>query len=308
MKMTLRDRVIVLALLLFVMVYGGYQLLWIPSGEKISALEQSKAEIEGLTADITPLLKQSEAMNAETKRLQESIDTIKTTGGNTLTKEEFLLYLGKCTTAGGVKLLGFSDLGEEESNGIYKVKFNFELQGSPSGINTILADIDSMGVKYSAGSVSYRQIQDYDFLKRFFDSKTNLPWYKEPEKPDEQEQTTEELLPSDEIPLPSMPDTSELFPFVPEVTPGIETTPTPDTLAPTEEAKDKNITDRLDELLEQTSYMGEYKVIFLTNTQEPDALETVPGQDMRLSVTICFLMFEKPDLSNSFMAEQSEGI
>ena len=58
---------------------------------------------------------------------------------------------------------GFSDLGEDESNGIYKAKFNFELQGSASSLNTVLSDIDRMGVKYSVGSVSYRQLGDYDF-------------------------------------------------------------------------------------------------------------------------------------------------
>lgn len=307
MKMTLRDRIIVLTLLLFVMVYGGYQLLWVPLGERISALEQSKSEMEGLTADITPLLRQSEAMSAETKRLQESIDTIKKMGDKTLTKEEFLLYLGKCATAGGVKLLGFSDLGEDESNGIYKAKFNFELQGSASSLNTVLSDIDRMGVKYSVGSVSYRQLGDYDFLKRFFDAETNLPWCKEPENQDGPEQQTEEPLFPEEMPFPSLPDTTELFPTAPKSTPpDVEPIPTPDTPAPSEESKEKSITERLDELLEQTSQTVSYQVVFLTNI--PDDLETVSGQEMRLAVTICFLMFEKPGLSNSFMTEQAEGI
>lgn len=251
MKMTARDRIIVLILLLATVIYGGYQMLWIPSSEKISALEKSKAEIQGLTADITPLLKQSETMRTETETLQKSIDDIKMAGGKTLTKEEFLLYLGKCATANGVKLLGFSDLGTEDSNGIYKAKFNFELQGSAGSINTILSDIDNMSVKYSVGSVSYRQMKDYDFLKRFFDSDTKLPWYKEPKKKDEQqEQQDEALLPPEETPLPSQPGFPEVFTSVPESA----------------------------------------------------------GDNMRLAVTICFLMFEKPDISNSFMAQQSEGI
>lgn len=306
MKMTARDRIIVLILILAAVIYGGYQLLWIPSSDKISALEKFKAEIQGLTADITPLLKQSETMRTENETLKKSIDDIKMAGGKTLTKEEFLLYLGKCATANSVKLLGFSDLGAEDSNGIYKAKFNFELQGSAASINTTLADIDKMGIRYSVGSVSYRQIQSYGFLTRFFDRNTELPWYKEPKKKDEQQD--EALLPPEETPILLQPNFPEVLPPVPELVPDIQPSPTPDIQAPTEEPKDKSITDRLDELLEQTRFSGKFKVVLLTNVQEPDDSETIAGDDMRLAVTLCFLMFEKPDISNSFMTQQSEGL
>ena len=225
MKLTLRDKVIVLALLLAIAIYGGYQMLWTPLGEKISELETSKSKVEGFTADITPLLEQSKALSAEKNRLEQSVDTLKETKSKTLTKEEFLLYLGKKTTSSGVKLLTFNDFGTEEKGGIYKAKFDFELQGSAASINSILSAIDQMGVKYSVASLSFRQDKDYDYLKRFFDSTTKLPWYQAAE----------------------------------------------------------------------------------TEEQQEEFVEVVSSNDMRLAVTIYFFMFEKPDSSNSFMA-QSGGI
>ncbi len=135
------------------------------------------------------------------------------------------MYLGKKTTSSGVKLLTFNDFGTEEKGGIYKAKFDFELQGSAASINSILSAIDQMGVKYSVASLSFRQDKDYDYLKRFFDSTTKLPWYQAAE----------------------------------------------------------------------------------TEEQQEEFVEVVSSNDMRLAVTICFFMFEKPDSSNSFMA-QSEGI
>lgn len=230
MKLTVRDKVIVLILLLSMVIYGGYQMLWLPLGTKISELETSKSQIQGLTADITPLLKQSETLSAEKNRLEKSVDDIKVTKSKILTKEEFLLYLGKYATSNGVKLLTFNDFGTEEKGGIYKAKFDFELQGSAANINGILSAVDQMDVKYSVASLSYRQAKDYGYLKRFFDSVTKLPWYKEAEKTEEQQE---------EIQAP------------------------------------------------------------------PD--ESISNSDMRLAVTISFFMFEKPDGSNSFMA-QAEGI
>ena len=230
MKLTVRDKVIVLTLLLSMVIYSGYRMLWLPLGTKISELETSKSQIEGLTADIIPLLKQSETLGAEKNRLEKSVDDIKELKAKTLTKEEFLWYLGKSATSSGVKLLTFNDFGTEEKGGIYKAKFDFELQGSAANINHILSTIDQMDVKYSVSSLSYRQAKDYDYLKRFFDSMTKLPWYKAAEKAEEQQ---------DEI------------------------------------------------------------------QGEPD--ESISSSDMRLAVTISFFMFEKPDGSNSFMA-QSEGI
>ena len=93
MKLTLRDKVIVLTLFLAIVIYGGYQMLWMPLGEKISELEISKSKVEGFIADITPLLEQSKALSAEKNRLEQSVDSIKETKSKTLTKEEFYCIL-----------------------------------------------------------------------------------------------------------------------------------------------------------------------------------------------------------------------
>ena len=57
-------------------------------------------------------------------------------------------------------------------------------------------------------------------------------------------------------------------------------------------------------LLQQTSYTTQkpYKVVFLTNTQnEPPKAEYKAGQQMRLNVTVCLIMYNEPSFENSFL-------
>ena len=49
---------------------------------------------------------------------------------------------------------------------------DMELKGNGADINKVLTDIENLGVKYSIGSVSYRQNEQYDYLKRFYDDLT----------------------------------------------------------------------------------------------------------------------------------------
>lgn len=149
MKTTMRDRIIILCLLLCVGLYGGYKLLWIPAGANIAKLEQKKAEVLGLAADITPVLKQTETLQSEETDLQKEVSDIKESGGMTIAKEDFLLCLGESTVKNNVKLIGFNDLGIQNENGVYKAIFDFELQGTANSINGILGDIDNIGIRYS---------------------------------------------------------------------------------------------------------------------------------------------------------------
>lgn len=298
MKMTIRDRIIVLCLLLGIGLYGGYKLLWLPAGRSIAELEQKKTGVMGLAADISPVLKQTEALQNEEKDLQNAVSDVKGTGGMTVTKEDFLLTLGESTVKNNVKLIGFNDLGLQEKDGIYKAIFDFELQGTANNINSILNSIDNIGVRYSVGSMSYRQVAEFDYLKRFFDGITGLPWYKEPEKKEEETKIDDVLPPRDEFfgePIPSIPDLA--IPEEPARTPTPEQTPLPpEESKPTQPSEDKSIDERLDSLLQQTGSFGNYKIMLLTNNTENFDV----GSEMRLAVTVCFIMFEKPSPATSY--------
>lgn len=306
MTVTLRDKFILLVLAFALLAYGGYKTLWIPATEKIALLEQNKAEVEGQSGDITPLEEKSEKLRSEEKELKDSVDNIKKlSGGLTTTNEEFLVFLGKSAEENNVAVSGFTDLGTTDTDGIYRSTFDFELKGSSADINKVLEDINNIGIKCSYGSVSFRQNEKYDYLKRFFDDLSDLPWYKEPEKDDAANDA--ETIP--EIKLPEI--------TIPEYIPDYDLTPQPDEPAalpqPTEppekeetpKDEPKSIEERLNDLLEQTSAknMPPYRTTFLANSS--DSYKSV--QNMRLSVTVCFIMYNEPSRETSFLNNTESG-
>ena len=305
MTVTLRDKFILLVLAFALLAYGGYKALWIPTTEKIALLEQNKAEVEGQSGDITPLEEKSEKLRSEEKELKDSVDNIKKlSGGLTTTNEEFLVFLGKSAEENNVAVSGFTDLGTTDTDGIYRSTFDFELKGSGADINKVLEDINNIGIKCSYGSISFRQNEKYDYLKRFFDDLSDLPWYKEPEKEDAANDA--ETIP--DIKLPEI--------TIPEYIPDYDLTPQPDESVvlpqPTEPSekeetpKDepKSIEERLNDLLEQTSVKNmPYRITFLANTG--DSYKSV--QNMRLSVTVCFIMYNEPSGETSFLNNTESG-
>lgn len=303
MTLTFRDKVILLVLALALGVYFGYQALWIPATAKIAELEENKQSIQNIAGDLEPLLKETERLKKAEKEAKESVNNIKSlSGGLTATNEEFLVFLGDSAKENNVIVSGFNDLGTEAKDGIYRTVFDFELKGSSVDINKVLEDINNMGIKCSFGSISYRQNEGYDYLKRFFDDLSELPWYKE--KEDEEEKTDEQQ---------EQQETSETEKPVPDV--GTEQIPqqqapdTPDTPAdsvtpPAQDKQPESIEDRLNDLLQQTAYTSQkpYKFVFLTNTQsEQPKAEYKAGQQMRLNVTVCLIMYNEPSFENSFL-------
>lgn len=303
MTLTFRDKVILLILAFAACIYIGYQALWIPATAKIAELEENKASIQNLAGDLEPLKKETERLKKAEKEAKDSVNNIKSlSGGLTATNEEFLVFLGDSAKENNVTVSGFNDLGTEAKDGIYRTVFDFELKGNSVDINKVLEDINNMGIKCSFGSISYRQNEGYDYLKRFFDDMSELPWYKE--KEDEEEKTDEQQ---------EQQETAETEKPVPgtgaEQIPQQQTPVTPDTPAepiipPAQDKQPESIEDRLDDLLKQTSYTTQkpYKVVFLTNTQnEQPKAEYKAGQQMRLNVTVCLIMYNEPSFENSFL-------
>lgn len=298
MTLSFRDKCILLFLAFTVCVYGGYKMVWLPTSEKVAELEQKKITVEGLAGDISPLLEQSEKLKKEEKDLKASVENVKNfSGGLTTTNEEFLVFLGSSSEKNNVAVTGFNDLGTTSDNGIYRTVFDFELKGSSVDINKVLEDINNIGIKCSFGSVSYRQNENFDYLKRFFDDLSELPWYQEPKEEEQPKDNVE--IPPDE-PKADVPPPEIMHPIPENPTPVIPN-PTP---VPTPEDKEpKTLEERLEDLLEQTAYPSNkpYKVMFLTNTEQNGNLEYKRGQDMRLAVTVCFVMYNEPSLENSFL-------
>lgn len=321
MRLTIRDKVILCVLVFAMCIYGVYKLVWIPTGTQIAQLEEKKVSVEGLAGDISPLLEKSDELKKEEKELKESVENIKKlSGGMTTTNEEFLVFLGNSSKENGVSVTGFNDLGTTNDGGIYKAIFDFELKGKSSDINMVLEDIHNIGIKCSFGSISYRQNEQYDYLKRFFDDLSELPWYQEPEeeKTPEPEETPDEEL-NELLPAPEISDVPDTPAPMPVPTPDMQTPPPTSTPVPEpdileqspsepetpEDNPPKTIEDRLNDLLENTaSFKKPYEIVFLTNKQgESSDVSYKEGQDMRLAVTVCFIMFQEPSMSTSFLTQ-----
>ena len=336
MKLTVRDKVILIVLGIAVLVFGVYKVLFVPTTVKIAELNNSKAEVEALSADITPVLEQKNKLKAREKELIGIANGIKSDDGSpTATNEEFLVFLGESTAKNNVQVTGFNDLGMTEEDGVYTATFDFELRGLAYNINNVLSEIDNLGIRTSYGSVSFRQNEDYEYLKRYFDNITALPWYTEPEEKEEpSEEQTDEETNEDEVPTVEIPPAT-LLPEIPQTVPSAPSiiTPVPSVPEPKQEEpkkEDRTINDRLNSLLEQTSTKSNnYKVVFLTNTIEapvvtiPSAeepmLDIVPStendvfvphyglREMRLAVTVKIIMFSEPQYDTSILNRSTES-
>ncbi|MBS7306106.1 MAG: hypothetical protein KIG39_05535 [Lachnospiraceae bacterium] len=304
MKLTMRDKIILLLVVACVCAWGGYKTVFTPMQNKIVSLEAEKETAKGLLTDITPLIKEAEKLTAKEKDLKNRIETIKSSDlGKTATNEELLVYIGNSTARHNVNVTGFNNLGLTVENDVYKMLIDMELKGKGNDINNVLKDIESMGVKYSVGSVSYRQNEQYDYLKRFYDYLTDLPWYEEPDEEEIEEfnkQNQEDIgigdIIGEDVFVPDtfypVPDTEIPDVLVPDTVP--EISPVPES--------PKSIDERLDQLLELMSFRygnTGYELMLLTDNN----YEYKEGQDMRLAITLCFIMFDEPASGNSIVFE-----
>jgi len=315
-KLTVRDKCILLMMILSLVSYGGYRFLWLSVNAEIQSKTQQEQQLKGKVGDGAPLKKQITELQAQEKELTENIEQHKLLqGGKSLNKEDFLTFLTDECAKNYAELVKFNDLRMKEDGGTWKAQYDFELRGSLSALNSVCQSIDKIDIRYSVGGFSLRQNDTHNYLTRFFDDGTRLEWYKddtpkptESPSPDAKAPEAAENPITMPSPAPSVPEAVPPVIQPPAQTPAQTPEPTPE---PSPEPKDDSITDRLDSLLQQTSTGNvRYRVMFLTNTGNPSVnFDTgASGDVMLLSITVEFIMYSNPaDLSNSFLsASQSE--
>jgi hypothetical protein len=281
--------------------------MYLPTNNNISALNGQIETLKGQIGDTTPLDEKLQQLNTkketDSKRIAEIKELEK---GKSINKQEFLMFLGKECNSNLVDLINFNDLGVTQTdNEIWKVQFDFELRGNMANLNKVCENINNIGVKYAVGGLSLRQNENYPYLTRFFDDISKLEWYKDPVPPLEEEKTgesidnTAELMPDsayfnntilpNEKPAPTQPPQENIQNLVPAQTPFTETTPQP---------KSDTITERLDQLLESTSYTSHYSANSLANTNQYRVKLLASNNElsdvMRLNITIEFVMYSDP--------------
>ena len=321
MKIKFRDKAIGVVLVLALSTAAVFNYIVFPANDNVKQLSKKKDEAARLVSDIEPLIEDFEDKKAERTNAEEKYEIIKSEEAyKTATSEEFLVFLGNSAEKNGVKVTGFSDLGTKYENGLYKSYYDVELSGMPLAVNRAIKELNTMGIKYSVGSFSFRQDKEYDYLKRFFDTMTGLSWYKEPEEEkeeppvDETEKENEQQAvdvpiekPLYEKPTQEKPKEENNVVQKNEPIQGIVIEPENNQGAVLPE--DKNIEDRLNELLRTGLFNNTYRVMPLTNTiAETDILSS----DMRLSFTVCFIMFNEPSDETSFIniteTEDADGV
>lgn len=320
MKIKFRDKAIGVVLVLALSTVAMFNYIVFPANDNVKQLSKKKDEAARLVSDIEPLIEDFEDKKAERTNAEEKYEIIKSEEAyKTATSEEFLVFLGNSAEKNGVKVTGFSDLGTKYENGLYKSYYDVELSGMPLALNRAIKELNTMGIKYSVGSFSFRQDKEYDYLKRFFDTMTGLSWYKEPEEEkeeppvDETEKENEQQAvdmpiekPLNEKPTQEKPKEDNVVQKN-EPIQGIVIEPEKNqgTVLP----EDKNIEDRLNELLKTGLFNNTYRVMPLTNTiAETDILSS----EMRLSFTVCLIMFNEPSDETSFIniteTEDADGV
>lgn len=320
MKIKFRDKAIGVVLVLALSTAAVFNYIVFPANDNVKQLSKKKDEAARLVSDIEPLIEDFEDKKAERTNAEDKYEIIKSEEAyKTATSEEFLVFLGNSAEKNGVKVTGFSDLGTKYENGLYKSYYDVELSGMPLAVNRAIKELNTMGIKYSVGSFSFRQDKEYDYLKRFFDTMTGLSWYKEPEEEkeeppvDETEKENEQQAgeapiekPLNEKPTQEKPKEDNVVQKN-EPIQGIVIEPEKNqgTVLP----EDKNIEDRLNELLKTGLFNNTYRVMPLTNTiDETDILSS----EMRLSFTVCLIMFNEPSDETSFIniteTEDADGV
>ena len=288
MKLGPKDKFILLFIALIAVTFAASKFIIKPLGDRIEWLMAEKTETLGLKTDISPLIEKSKKLKNQEELLRENVENIRNAdGGKTLTEEEFLVFLGNSTKKNSVSVIDFSNIDQAKDDGLYRSIFDFEIRGDSKNIGKVLRDIEDLGIKCSYGSLSYRQNAEYDYLMRFFDLFTELPWYKEEDFNEEQEEENTVLEEQEDM-FKSDVKTSEMpieeYPYkIPEQ----EILP---------ENKREDINDRLNSLLEPTySRTQQGSIMLLTNKTAKSS------QDMRLAVTVCFVMFTEPSESHSIL-------
>lgn len=276
---------LILSVVLCFAIYAGYNYIYIPTKNAISQTDNQIGLLKGQVGDTTPLDEKLKQLNTQkANQLNRITEIKKLQKGKTINKQEFLMFLGEECTRNTMELINFNDLGViQDENEVCKVQFDFELRGNMSELNKFCDDLNSLGVKYSVGGLSLRQNENYPYLIRFFDDVSKLEWYKDPTPPKQEEVSSETPLPGIPLIPPVYPNIIEPQSPTIQPAPPQEITPSP---TPTPEPEDKDITDRLNKLLELSNKSTNYRIVFLSNS--------LSGDEMRLNITIEFIMYEDP--------------
>ena len=280
-----------------------FNFIILPSINKIKINDTQRITLKSQIGDMTPLDNKINELTENNNSLIANIDYIKSQNTDmTMNREEFLVFLGKYMNEYSVNMVKFSDLGTEEDNETYKSTYDLQMRGTFANLNNVLKMINATGIRYSVCSLSLREDKSEEYLKRYFDDYTNLPWYKKAEPtptptpepsptPGIEPTPAQIVLPNDTYMYNGHIEYNNEILNTPEPTP----TPEPAIEPPEQEEPTEN-------QFENTSANNTYRIQLLDNKNGmsfDDFSSYKKYEEMTLNITIQFVMYQNPNNSEN---------
>lgn len=290
-----REKILIALLIVIALIFVGYRYVYNPLVEHKERLDDQMASLGNYNVNVENMQSQEASVSQTLQELNSKIDNLKNEEGNQIINtQDFLLFLSTKTKEADVYIQKFKDLGVTEENGVWRVRFDVELNGYMKDLIRITQNIDDLGVSYDIKSVSLRQEGDIEYLSRAHKEQVDLVWFNY-EK--EEEVYTNEIpieVPTNEIPIdvPTVEETP------PQTTVEVIEVP-PETLEEQLEillgiAKPKTITKKTTVPGSTNNNNSNKKVVEESKEETKANSKSFKETRMNLDFTIEFIMFNDP--------------
>lgn len=252
-KVMLAAAAIVFAVILF------FKLVFMPILAFGHSQSEKAADLKKNTGYIDELLEKRDSLNKEYAEILGQITDISEAEKNKNTNVTKMLdWFGLKANDYSLDVISFNELQNGSSDPrIKETVLNWEIRGTMPRLQGFCSELDNLGIKYSIGSISLRIDESYDFLGRYYDTVTCIPWYSnpldeqpEPEKHEQSPSVTVSPQPEQDTPVQT-PEPQPVQPLPSQNTP--EPANEPEKPAA---AKTPSINDRLNELLQKTHFIN----------------------------------------------------
>lgn len=281
-----REKILIALLIVIALIFVGYRYVYNPLVEHKERLDDQMASLGNYNVNVENMQSQEASVSQILQELNSKIDNLKNENGNQIINtQDFLLFLSTKTKEADVYIQKFKDLGVTEENGVWRVRFDVELNGYMKDLIRITQNIDDLGVSYDIKSVSLRQEGDIEYLSRAHKEQVDLVWFN---------YEKEEEVYTNEIPIevPTVEETP------PQTTVEVIEVP-PETLEEQLEillgiAKPKTITKKTTVPGSTNNNNSNKKVVEESKEETKANSKSFKETRMNLDFTIEFIMFNDP--------------
>ncbi len=145
--------------------------------EKAANLRKSTGYVDELNEELSSLESRRQKLTATVMEINDNERQNRTNAA------KMLDWLGLEAKAYYLDIISFNEPESSTSDGrVTETTLSWELRGPIPNLYKFIEDLDELGIKHSVGSINLRIDEDYDFLGRYYDAVTSIPWYSDPLK------------------------------------------------------------------------------------------------------------------------------